>query len=98
METVGVVFCRIWRLQNRGFLVYCDVMDNDEDILKDKNIMVDLGEPLGDPGADELAEEDDFSDEELAITADNVDAFADDSVRMYLRKSVRFLCLAKKRS
>ena len=45
-------------------------MDNDEDILKDKNIMVDLGEPLGDPGADELAEEDDFSDEELAITAD----------------------------
>ena len=61
-------------------------MDNDEDILKDKNIMVDLGEPLGDPGADELAEEDDFSDEELAITADNVDAFADDSVRMYLRE------------
>lgn len=56
-------------------------MEND-DILKDKNTMLDLGEPE----ADELAAEDELSDEELAITADNVDAFADDSVRMYLRE------------
>lgn len=41
---------------------------------------------LGEPEADELAAEDELSDEELAITADNVDAFADDSVRMYLRE------------
>ena len=47
---------------------------------------MELGEPLNDPGADELAAEDELSDEELAITADNVDAFADDSVRMYLRE------------
>lgn len=57
-------------------------MDNDEDILKDKNIALDLGEPA----ADDLAAEDDLSDEDLAITVDNVDAFADDSVRMYLRE------------
>jgi RNA polymerase primary sigma factor len=57
-------------------------MDNDEEILKNKNAALDLGEPE----ADELAAEDELSDEELAITADNVDAFADDSVRMYLRE------------
>ncbi len=56
-------------------------MDNDEeDILKAKSF------DLDEPDADELAGEDTFSDEELAITADNVDAFADDSVRMYLRE------------
>ena len=56
-------------------------MDSDEEeILKGK--VLDLGEPA----VDDLAAEDDFSDEELAITADNVDAFADDSVRMYLRE------------
>lgn len=52
-------------------------MDNDE-ILKEKNMNLDLGEPE----ADELEAEDELSDEDLAITADNVDAFADDSVRM----------------
>ena len=57
-------------------------MDNDEEILKNKNAALDLGEPE----ADELAAEDELSDEELAITADNVYAFADDSVRMYLRE------------
>lgn len=57
-------------------------MDKDEDILKNPNAMLDIGEPE----ADELAAEDELSDEELAITADNVDAFADDSVRMYLRE------------
>ena len=57
-------------------------MDNDEDILKNKNVMLDLDEPV----ADDLEEEDELLDEDLAITADNVDAFADDSVRMYLRE------------
>jgi len=56
-------------------------MDNDEDILNG-GALFDSGEP----GADDLASEDELSDEELAITADNVDAFADDSVRMYLRE------------
>lgn len=61
-------------------------MDEDAEILKNKNAGMELGEPLNDPRADELAAEDELSDEELAITADNVDAFADDSVRMYLRE------------
>lgn len=56
-------------------------MENDDD-LKGKNLVLDLGEP----DSDELSEEEELSDEELAITADNVDAFADDSVRMYLRE------------
>ncbi len=38
------------------------------------------------PGTLDLAEEEELSDEELAITVDNVDAFADDSVRLYLRE------------
>ena len=57
-------------------------MDNVEDVLKDKNLALDLSEPA----ADDLVDEDELLDEELAITADNVDAFADDSVRMYLRE------------
>ena len=57
-------------------------MNDEEDILNERNVSLDLGEPE----ADELAAEDELSDEELAITADNVDAFADDSVRMYLRE------------
>ncbi len=56
--------------------------NNEEDILKNKNIMLDVGEPE----AAELSAEEELSDEDLAITADNVDAFADDSVRMYLRE------------
>lgn len=56
-------------------------MDNDEEILNGGAVF----DP-GEPGADDLASEDELSDEELAITADNVDAFADDSVRMYLRE------------
>ncbi len=58
----------------------------DDEILKTdastENPLADINEPM----SDDLAGEDDFSDEELAITADNVDAFADDSVRMYLRE------------
>lgn len=57
-------------------------MDISEEDLVNKNSMLDLGEPE----ADELAAEDDFSADDLAITVDNVDAFADDSVRMYLRE------------
>ena len=57
--------------------------DNDEDILNSKSVMLDLDEPVAD---DLLGEEDELSDEDLAITVDNVDAFADDSVRMYLRE------------
>ena len=58
-------------------------MDKNEDnILKNKNAALDLGEPE----ADDLLADDELTDEELAITTDNVDAFADDSVRMYLRE------------
>ena len=38
------------------------------------------------PGLDDLSEDDEFSDEDLEITAENVDQFADDSVRLYLRE------------
>ena len=55
---------------------------DEEEILKVPETDLDFDEPLG----DDLSNEEDFSDEELAITADNVDAFADDSVRMYLRE------------
>ena len=34
----------------------------------------------------DLADEEELSDEDLEITVDNVDAFADDSVRLYLRE------------
>lgn len=57
-------------------------MSDEEEILKTPETELDFEEPLG----DDLSNEEDFSDEELAITADNVDAFADDSVRMYLRE------------
>lgn len=48
---------------------------------KDENIL----EPL-EPNALDLADEEELSDEDLEITVDNVDAFADDSVRLYLRE------------
>ena len=38
------------------------------------------------PGMSDLADEEELSDEELEITVDNVDGFADDSVRLYLRE------------
>ena len=44
-----------------------------------------LLEPL-EPDALDLADEEELSDEDLEITVDNVDAFADDSVRLYLRE------------
>ena len=41
---------------------------------------------LDEPGGDDLLDEEELSDEELEITVDNVDQFADDSVRLYLRE------------
>ena len=45
---------------------------------------VDLGPQ--EPGLDDLSEDDELADEDLEITAENVDQFADDSVRLYLRE------------
>ena len=54
-------------------------MDNtDDEILN--------GLDVQEPDMDDLGNEEDFSDEGLEITADNVDQFADDSVKMYLRE------------
>ncbi len=53
-----------------------------DDILNAKDLNLDLEEP----GTGDLENEEELSDEELAITAENVDAFADDSVRLYLRE------------
>ena len=52
-------------------------MDQDKDDL--------VLEPM-EPDALDLADEEELSDEDLEITVDNVDAFADDSVRLYLRE------------
>ncbi|MBR0488171.1 RNA polymerase sigma factor RpoD [Candidatus Saccharibacteria bacterium] len=46
----------------------------------------DLAFDFDEPGTGDLENEEEFSDEDLAITAENVDAFADDSVRLYLRE------------
>lgn len=53
-----------------------------DDILNAKDLSLEIDEPV----ADDLENEEELSDEELAITAENVDAFADDSVRLYLRE------------
>ena len=53
-----------------------------DNILNAKDLTADLDEPQN----DDLENEEELSDEELAITAENVDAFADDSVRLYLRE------------
>ena len=50
-------------------------------------------EPL-EPNAVDLADEEELSDEDLEITVDNVDAFADDSVRLYLREIGKILLLS----
>ena len=55
---------------------------NNDDILNVKDLALDFDEPE----RDDLENEEELSDEELAITAENVDAFADDSVRLYLRE------------
>lgn len=57
-------------------------MDQDEEnILANKGIIE--GE---EPDLLDLEDEEELSDEDLAITAENVDSFADDSVRLYLRE------------
>jgi RNA polymerase primary sigma factor len=53
-----------------------------DDILNVKDLPLDIDEPE----SDDLENEEELSDEELAITAENVDSFADDSVRLYLRE------------
>ena len=53
-----------------------------DDILSAKDLSLDFDEPE----TDDLEKEEELTDEDLAITAENVDAFADDSVRMYLRE------------
>ena len=53
-----------------------------DNILDVKDLPLDIDEPA----SDDLANEEEFSSEDLAITAENVDSFADDSVRLYLRE------------
>lgn len=53
-----------------------------DDILSANDLSLDIDEPE----SDDLANEETLSDEELAITTENVDEFADDSVRLYLRE------------
>ncbi|MBQ9018144.1 RNA polymerase sigma factor RpoD [Candidatus Saccharibacteria bacterium] len=55
---------------------------NNDDVLNLKDLSFDFDEP----GIGDLEDEEEFGDEDLAITAENVDAFADDSVRLYLRE------------
>ena len=55
-------------------------MDEKDDILNAKDVMLDFEEP----GEGDIENEEELSDEDLAITPENVDAFADDSVRLYL--------------
>ncbi len=55
---------------------------NSDDILSPSDLALDFDEPE----SSDLEGEEELSDEDLAITAENVDAFADDSVRLYLRE------------
>ncbi|MBQ7201917.1 RNA polymerase sigma factor RpoD [Candidatus Saccharibacteria bacterium] len=55
---------------------------NSDDILNPSDLALDFDEPE----SSDLESEEELSDEDLAITAENVDAFADDSVRLYLRE------------
>ncbi|MBP5204751.1 RNA polymerase sigma factor RpoD [Candidatus Saccharibacteria bacterium] len=57
-------------------------------MIQDKDDILNAGTLMDqeEPGMGDLADEEELSDEELAITVDNVDAFADDSVRLYLRE------------
>ncbi len=56
--------------------------------MQDKDDILNAGTLMDqeEPGMGDLADEEELSDEELEITVDNVDAFADDSVRLYLRE------------
>ncbi len=52
-----------------------------DDILSAKDLDI-----IDEPETGDLENEEELTNEELAITAENVDAFADDSVRLYLRE------------
>ena len=56
-------------------------MNEEEDVLNSFSLD---GAP--EPEYDDLVSEDDLTDEDLEITAENVDQFSDDSVRLYLRE------------
>ena len=56
--------------------------ENKDDALEMRDFTMDFDGPE----SDDLENEEELSDEDLAITAENVDAFADDSVRLYLRE------------
>ena len=55
---------------------------------QDKDDILNAGAAMGveEPELSDLSDEEELSDEELEITVDNVDAFADDLVRLYLRE------------
>ena len=57
-------------------------MVDKDDILNAKDLNLEFDEP----DVDDIENEEELSDEDLAITPENVDAFADDSVRLYLRE------------
>lgn len=59
-----------------------EMTSTNDDILNAKDLTLDIQEPE----SDDIANEEELSDEELAITTENVDEFADDSVRLYLRE------------
>ena len=60
-------------------------IEGDEVVIKnDKDEKIDLSDE--NPSEEEIFDEEELSDEELEITAENVDSFADDSVRLYLRE------------
>ena len=52
----------------------------------DDDILLNSADLQEEPDMNDLGDEEDLSDEDLEITADNVDQFADDSVKMYLRE------------
>ena len=60
---------------------YKNKINEEEDLLNSFSLD---GSP--EPEYDDLVSEDDLTDEDLEITAENVDQFADDSVRLYLRE------------
>ena len=57
------------------------VMDQEKD-----DILMDSANLNTEPDLLDLEDEEEISDEDLEITAENVDVFADDSVRLYLRE------------
>ena len=60
---------------------YKNKINEEEDVLNSFSLD---GAP--EPEYDDLVSEDDLTDEDLEITAENVDQFSDDSVRLYLRE------------